>query len=192
MTSLKSIFLGLGCIALLLGSCKKKPSSTPPSPAQACANLGFDIYNCEDGNPGALLFNGKGGLKLSVVSDNVVQFSQVTLYTPSTFGNPSISYLNGTGNAGAHYIAQAPAVSQLHFNVPNSDSYTIKAYYIEYGISAPAAATGNTATCSNPTSTTCYRWYKMVSLASGAKPDCNSFSVVINNQDPAGFIGPCQ
>ncbi len=188
-------------IILLLFSCYffsgcVKPSSSPPTPYLACAKLATVTYNCGADNPGLLLFFGKGALKLSVMGDNPVQFSQLTKYRPNNWSAPEMTVQNGTIISGGQGVSPSSPSSDLRFDVPNSGSYTIKAYYTEYGLSYPDyTSTGNTTvSCFNPPGVNqCYRWYKMLSLAGGTYPSCFSspFTIVIDKQDPAGFIGSC-
>jgi len=155
----------------------------------------MDQYNCEDGSPGTLVFDGKGSLKHSVTSGNPVQFSVMTTYMPKTFNAPEIITQNNTNAlANLHKITNITNTSsELNFVVPNVNAYNIKAYYIEYGYSQPSyQESGNTSNCSNPRGVACYRWFKSMDLPSGAIPTANSTTIVINQQDPNGFEGNCK
>jgi len=113
---------------------------------------------------------------------------------PNNYNSPTTTTNSATSIQGPHKIvSNGTNSSKIYFDVPVSDSYMIKAYYIEYGIDYPSpATTGNTVTlCSNPLTGGCYRWYKMISLPSGSYPTCQNFSIIINQIDPNGFIGNC-
>ncbi len=192
---MKAVSATLLFVSIAMASCSTSGPSGPATPVQACANLGSDIYSCESNSPGVLVIDGKGAVKLSVVGDNPSQFSQSVNYMPNNYSHPAVTVQNGTGNGNTQAIFYSGTnQSQIHFETPFSDSYTIKAYYIEYGISAPSnASTGNlTTTCFNPATNGCFRWYKFQSVASGTNISCSNNSVIIINQmDPSGFIGNC-
>lgn len=175
-----------------IGCNTNPPPSTPPQPVGACAKIGSDTYMCENGSPANLVWDGKGAITLSVVSDNPPQFSQVIQYNPSNHQNPAITVQNGT-SVTANY-SRLSAGEQVLFETPISDSYTIKSFYIEYGFSTPTpgGAITNNSTCSNPQTNSCYRWFKMLKLLAGTVPNCaQNFSIIINEQDPSGFVGNC-
>jgi hypothetical protein len=176
---------------------------TPPAPVPACANLGVHTYLCGTDSPGNLVFDGKGAIQISVVSSssNGVQFSQIVTYRPNSWLSPSIQVQNGTGSSNTHQIvpSSSGASSQIKFDVPVSDDFTISAFYSEYGISAPPnAQTGNTSTCPNPPndSEKCWRYHKIISLDAGTTPTCaplngTPFVIVINQFDPNQHYTEC-
>jgi hypothetical protein len=180
--------------------CNTQTASAPASPVPASARLGVVVFNCETNSPGHLVKTGKGALVHTVIGANVAQFSIYTHFTPATFNSPSVTSQNGTTyNIGFHSIQTNVAgpltYDVVNFQVPYTDSYTIKMWYIEYGTSAPAGS-GNSATCSNPTlsgNNVCYRWYKKVDCLNGFVPSAsyNNFSILISDDDPSGFKGNC-
>lgn len=190
---MKKICFLLTIVVALLG-CRREPSG-PPNPVAACGTMGSDLYLCSTGSPGTLLTNGRGAINVSVVGDNVVQFSQMSNYLPIAPLSANVTTQNGTGNNFTHRIDAISATeSDLYFEVPASGSYTIRAFYIEYGNDAPdPATTGNSVTnCPNPQPNLCFRWFTMVALPDGARPSCDDgFAIVINQMDPNGFIGNC-
>lgn len=180
----------------LFSGCDPDPKPIP-NPWASCAKLGLNTYQCQPNNsPGILVIDGKGTVTLDVLSDNAPQFGQVTKYLPSNFSLPQVTPKLGSGNTKTHKIAYSGSGSNVYFDVPMTGSYSIKAYYIEYGNQTPTlnGSTGNTAiTCNNPAPNKCFRWYKMISLADGYYPSCNSnpYTITINTQDPTGFVGSC-
>ena len=129
-----------------------------------------------------------------LVSNNQPQFSQVEHYRPNNYSSPIVTLQNGTNTSGTHTIISTGAnQSEINFDTPLSDSYQIKAYYIEYGISFPSySSTGNlVANCPNSASNGCARWYKMLELPDGFRPECAALTVIISEKDPDGFIGNC-
>ena len=196
----KLILLFLPLVAAQWG-CKKQTVTTPASGTYASARLGILSYNCETGAPGALVKNGKGALRHSVVGANIAQYAVTTYYTPATFLTPNITVQNNTTYISGFYKiipnytnSSLASYDAITFEIPFSDSYTIKTWYIEYGFSAPVGS-GNLATCSNPTfngNAICYRWYKKIDCYDGFVPSLNDgFSVLISDEDPNGFKGNC-
>lgn len=191
---MRVISLGLiSVVILMLASCDGGGPSGPSSPVQACAELGSDAYNCNINSPGTIVMDGKGSIIVSVAGDNAYQFSQVVTYKPNNYNTPGVTLQNSTVSGNTQKIVYSGInQSQLRFETPFDDSYTIKVYFIEYGMSAPSyASSGNTSTCFNPVANGCFRWYKMESLARGTRVTCTADKYIINQQDPNGFIGNC-
>lgn len=203
------VLLGLPAFMVLLiaTSCKPNFNTSPPGALQACAILGPHTYICGGlDSPGNLIINGNGAMQIAVVSNGTsgVQFSQIVTYRPNNWLSPNVAVQNGTSSTGTQKIKGATstgASTEVLFDVPNGDGYTISCFYTEYGVSAPSnSATGNTSTCSNPpaNSEKCYRYFKMLALDPGAVPRCQSFNnvppitIVLNQfEEPNVMFGDC-
>lgn len=183
--------------------CKPNLNPTPPAPAAACAKLGIHTYYCGTDSPGNLVFDGKGAIQISVVSSSSssVQFSQLVTYRPNSWLSPVVVTQNNTGSSNTHQIVPSTpgTASELIFDVPIKDDYTITAFYSEYGVGAPPnSSTGNTSTCLNPPGNPekCWRFHKMLSLDSGTIPQCTPFNgsalvVILNQFDPNQLYTNC-
>lgn len=170
-------------------SCNTSHSSQPPSPRPVCAVLGDHGYNCATDNPSWLTQSGMGSIQLSVVSNNAKQFSQIVEYRPDNFQGPAVTTQNGTAKSNGHKLS---GTADIYFDVPMSDGYTIQIRYMEYGSESPNESYNLASSCSNPSTSNCFRWWKQVSVGSGDFPRCTSgVSYIVNLMDPNGFIASC-
>lgn len=132
---------------------------------------------------------GQGTILLTVTNEETIQFYQKVTYRPNNFNSPTITLQNGTGSTNYQKLTY---VDRIDFDVPFNGNYKIRAYFIEYGSTAPSySETGNTTSCFNPMSGKCYRWTKQMLFNEGDVPQYSSYSTFIDTEDPDGFVGNC-
>lgn len=191
---------------LLSGSCKIEPPPPPPPepPQPVVANIGLKHLetpplHCTAGTPGRLVNFGKGQFTAVVTGSTPApphNYDLLYYFRPdSGLGHPILTPLTtGTKPGISNYIMMGSSSGdpdRFVLSVPVSGAYNIATQFMEWSYAEPTGY-GNTSSC-NPAPSQCWKFSKVIGLASGTIPDFGNTGTPVISTDMVWFggVGNC-